>query len=191
MELHCIRHATTIENLKGIYQGRADGTVIDEQLAALALLRFDATRFDAIHVSPLARCRDTARALGIVGWSPEPRLAERDLGIFEGLTPAECAAQHADAFRAFLAFDADFRIPNGESRAQHLARTREWLRDVARHARVLAITHGGTIDFLYRMARGIDLHGGEKIFSASNASLSRFDVRGTDVVLLGYDEPLA
>src|SRR5262245_54885996 len=147
MELHCIRHGTTVENLRGIYQGRADGTVTREQLAALARVRFDVTRFDAIDCSPLARCRDTARALGIVEWNPEARIAERDLGIFEGLTSNECAVRHPDAFRAFLAFDADFRIPSGESRAEHLDRTREWLRDVARHERVLAITHGGTITF--------------------------------------------
>jgi hypothetical protein len=39
-------------------------------------------------------------------------------------------------------------------------------------------------------ARGIDLHGGAQIFSASNASLSAFNVRFPDVELVAYDTRL-
>ena len=66
----------------------------------------------------------------------------------------------------------------------------EWLQELGSLRRVLAITHGGTIDFLYRMAQGIDLHGGTKIFSASTASLSTFDVRLPRVELIAYDRRL-
>jgi broad specificity phosphatase PhoE len=191
MELHCLRHGLTVENAKGIYHSRADGVLTTEQREALGHVCFEASRYDAIYCSPLGRCRDTASALGIDAWIADARIVERDFGIFEGLTADECARANPEAFRAFQALDAEFRIPGGESRAEHWARTLDWLRAIAVHERVLAITHGGTIDFLYRLARGVALHGGGKIYSASPASLSRFEVRWPSVALLGHDEPLA
>ncbi len=187
MRLDCLRHGLTIENTKGIYHGRADGVLTEEQVRSLATARFDASGYDAIYCSPLGRCRDTANALGISAWIPESRIAERDFGIFEGLSASECASRYQNEFMAFQRFDADYRIPGGESRAQHLARTVEWLREIADMRRVLAITHGGTIDFLYRVARGIPLHGGERIFSGSAASISSFEVEWPNVVLIRYD----
>jgi hypothetical protein len=41
---------------------------------------------------------------------------------------------------------------------------------------VLEITHGGTIDFLYRMATAQPLHGGNRIFAGSHVALSRFEL---------------
>jgi len=100
---------------------------------------------------------------------------------------SECEARYPDEFRTFQRFDADYQIPEGESRAENLARVVDWLQEAHRYQRVLAITHGGTIDFLYRMATGIELHGGARIYSASNASLSVFKVRWPQVELVAYD----
>jgi 2,3-bisphosphoglycerate-dependent phosphoglycerate mutase len=190
MRLYCLRHGLTIENTKGIYHGTSDGTLTDEQRAALANVRFDASRYDAIYCSPLGRCAETARALGIQSWVTDARITERNFGIFEGLSRSECEARFPDEFRAFQRFDEHYQIPKGESRAQNLARVLEWIQAIRRHQQVLAITHGGTIDFLYRMARGMDLHGGSEIFSASNASLSSFNVDWPQVELVAYDARL-
>ena len=187
MELHCLRHGLTVENTRGIYHGTTDGTLASEQIEGLRRVRFDAAGYDAIYCSPLGRCRDTARALGIGTCIVEPRISERRFGIFEGLSSAECERRFPEEFNAFLRFDAAYQIPEGESRAQNLSRVVEWLRGIATHERVLAITHGGTIDFLYRMASGIDLHGGSQIFSASNASMSSFSVQWPQVQLISYD----
>ncbi|TVR95318.1 MAG: histidine phosphatase family protein [Trueperaceae bacterium] len=191
MRLSCIRHGRTVENEKGVYAGASDGVLTDEERARLAGVRFDAAPFDAVYCSPAGRCVDTARALGIRRWTVEPRIAERDFGVFEGLSGAECEARYPDEYRAFLRFDAESRPPNGESRAEHLARVVAWLRAIRGHRHVLAITHGGTIDFLYRMARGLELHGGPRVFSASNASVSTFAVRGPDLELVEFDARLA
>ena len=165
----------------------SDGTLTLAQRAELEAVHFDASSYDAIYCSPLGRCVDTARALRIPRWSLEPRITERNFGIFEGLSHSECERRFAAEFAVFQRFDAHYQIPGGESRAQNLARILSWLQDAAAHQRVLAITHGGTIDFLYRLGRRIDAHGGGQIFSASNASLSVFDVRFPDVELVVYD----
>lgn len=187
MQLDCLRHGLTVENVRGIYHGRADGVLTEHQVHSLSTVRFDASGYDAIYCSPSGRCRDTANALGILAWISEPRIAERDFGIFEGLDASECASRYQSEFMAFQHLDADYRIPGGESRAQHWTRTVEWLREISGMRRVLAITHGGTIDFLYRVSSGISLHGGERIFSGSAASISSFEVNWPDVALICYD----
>jgi probable phosphoglycerate mutase len=191
MELHCLRHGITVGNVQGCYQGFCDSALTDEQRAAFSAVGFDASVYDAVYCSPRGRCRDTARALGINSLIDEPRLAERHFGVFEGLPRAECEQRFPAEFAAFQRFDADYQIPQGESRASNLARVLDWLEEAAAYGRVLAITHGGTIDLLYRMATSSPLHGGATIFAASNASVSRFEVCWPKLQLIAYDVPVA
>lgn len=174
----------------GIYHGTTDGTLTAEQKDELARIRFDVSRYDFIYCSPLRRCVETAQCLRIQGCTADVRIAERNFGIFEGLTAPECAARYPEEFASFQKFDAEFEIPSGESRKDHLERIVVWLQEACSYQQVLAITHGGTIDFLYRMASGMDLHGGSRMFSASNASLSTFDVHWPRVELTFYDHRL-
>jgi broad specificity phosphatase PhoE len=87
---------------------------------------------------------------------------------------------------------ADFVIPGGESRAQHLERVVSWLREVSEgHRNVLAVTHGGTIDFLFRLGTGRPLHGGDQVFAGPPAALSVFAVSWPTVEVLMHGRPLA
>jgi broad specificity phosphatase PhoE len=190
MDLHCLRHGLTCESVKGVYHGASGGTLTGEQRAALSALRFDTTAYDAIYCSPLARCVETASALRIPAWLADERLVERHFGIFGDLSPNECVTRYPVEFGRFREFDEWYQIPEGESRAQHLARTVGWLQDIAHHRRVLAITHGGTVDFLYRMARGLPLHDGTEAIKVSNASLSTFRIDWPVVELLSFDAVL-
>ena len=102
----------------------------------------------------------------------------------------ECKQQYPNDFSRFMSFDGNFIIPNGESRAHHFERLCSWLRDISTFSNVLAITHGGSIDFLYRLGTNIPLHGGDRIFSSNNATLSIFEVNFPDVRLIDYSAPL-
>ena len=193
MILHCVRHGATASNLAHRFNDSEDEPLLPEQVTALRRVPFDADAYDVVHVSPLCRSIETAEALGVASWVLEPRLAERRLGHFQGLTPDACATRHAASFAAFSRFDADYVIPGGESRAEHLARVLEWLEETCRFTsgRVLAVTHGGVIDFLYRIATEHPLHGGDRIFAGENASLSSFEVHWPRVELLEFSTPLA
>ena len=193
MRLTCLRHGITTDNVAHRFNGHRDDSLTVQQAKALRQVRFDRSAYDAVYSSPLRRCIETARCLGIEAFAEDARLMERNLGVFEGLTNAECEERHAEAFAAFRKFDADYRIPRGESRAEHLARTMSWLSDVAHHSTALAIAHGGTLDFLYRMATGHPLHGpgeGFGIFATANAALSVFEVNGPRVELVEWDKRL-
>jgi probable phosphoglycerate mutase len=192
MLLHCIRHGITASNLAHRFNDSEDEPLLPEEAAALRGALFPTDGYDRVHISPFRRCVETAAALGIRGGVLEPRLGERRLGHFQGLTSVACAALHAESFAAFRRFDADYVIPGGESRAQHLARVLEWLEETYRTAsdRVLAVTHGGVIDFLYRIGTGHSLHGGARIFAGDNSSLSSFDVAWPSIELLEFSRPL-
>jgi broad specificity phosphatase PhoE len=193
MLLHCIRHGLTPSNLAGRFNDSEDESIDASAVEALKPLNIEASAYDRVYVSPMRRCVETAEHLGLKGWTVEPRIAERGLGVFQGLTPSECQTLVGDPFDAFSKFEAEPAIPEGESRGAHLARVKAWLEEVSKsgHSRVLAITHGGVIDFLYRMSGAHPIHGGERIFGGENLAISSFEIDWPHVKLLGFSEPLA
>lgn len=189
MQLDIIRHGLTVSNRAHRFND-SDDDPLAEPVTGVTI---DPLAYDQVFVSPALRCQETARGLGLTIWRDEPRLLERRLGVFQGLTPDQCREQHGPAFAAFQAFDADFVIPDGESRAQHFQRISHWLDEVAtsgaRH--VLAISHGGVVDFLYRLGSGLPLHGGSTIFGGDNLGRSRLARVDGAWRLLAHSEPLS
>jgi 2,3-bisphosphoglycerate-dependent phosphoglycerate mutase len=191
MILHCLRHGASVANLAHRFNPE-DDPLHESAVAALRSIGPLTGAYDRIDVSPLPRAVRTAQLLGLAGWTLEPRITERRLGVFTGLTAAECAERHRRAFADFHRLEAEPAIPMGESRGEHLARVTAWLEEVSSGGadRVLAVTHGGVIDFLYRMATGRPLHGGEDIFGGENLGLSAFELAGPDVRLIAFSTEL-
>jgi broad specificity phosphatase PhoE len=190
--LHCIRHAVTPSNLAGRFNDSEDESIHPSAVEVLKTLAVGDGAYDRVYVSPMRRCVETAEHLGLRDWTLEPRIAERGLGVFQGLTPNECQTLYGEPFDAFQRFEAEPAIPQGESRGAHLARVKDWLEEASRAGldRVLAITHGGVIDFLYRLSGAHPVHGGERIFGGENLALSSFEVDWPRVRLLGFSETL-
>lgn len=191
MKVSCIRHGITADNVQGIFRGLGGSGLTEEQGEELDSIAFDGSAYDAVYCSPSARCKETAQGLGLSSFLEDPRLVERNFGVFDGRSVPECQQAFPDEFVAFQRLEADFVIPGGESRAQHLERILSWLRDVSSvDENVLAVTHGGTIDFLYRLGTDHDLHGGDHLFAGPNVGLSVFEVLWPDVTLVTYGEAL-
>ena len=186
MRVSCLRHGVTELNVRGVFSGIGEEGLTEDQRRDLGAIQFDASGFDAVYCSPAPRCKETARSLRLPQHIEEPRLAERHFGIFEGLTVEQCRQFHPAEFEAFQRLDANFAIPGGESRAQHLERVVEWLSEVSDYRHVLAVTHGGTIDFLYRLGTDVAVHGGDQLFAGPNAALSEFEVSWPAVSLLEH-----
>ena len=55
---------------------------------------------------------------------------------------------------------------------------------------MLAVTHGGVIDFIYRMASGHPIHGGEDIFGGENLGLTAFELTWPEIRLLAFSTEL-
>lgn len=191
MWLHCVRHGETPLNAAGVFSGWGDEGLTELHESRLASLDFDSAGHEAVYCSPAFRCKETARCLRLPSYIEEPRIVERHFGVFDGLSVSEVQEKHPEELAAFRRLDADFTIPGGESRAEHFARVEEWLLEISqKHRQVLAVTHGGTIDFLYRLGTDGVLHGGETVYAGPNAGLSIFEVSWPDVRVVEHGVPL-
>jgi len=145
-----VRHGETDWNADGRLQGQTDRPLSDygrEQARQLAE-DLQGEGFDAIYSSDLSRARETAEIVGgRLGLRVEldPDLREKDWGNWEGLTSVE---------RDRVEFV-------GESTEAHQERTLRALRRLSeRHpgdARILVVTHGGSMRRVQASALGLAL----------------------------------
>ncbi len=144
-----VRHGETDWNTEGRLQGHTDRPLSEygrEQARRLAE-ELDGEELQAVYASDLARARETAEIVGERLGLPvvlDPDLREKNWGSWEGLTPAERDR-------------VDFV---GESTEQHAGRMLRALRRIAeRHpdARVLVVTHGGSMRRVQTAVLGLAL----------------------------------
>jgi broad specificity phosphatase PhoE len=153
------RHGETAWNALGKLQGHTDIELNDtgrEQARVLAAGLGEAA-ITSVWTSDLARARETgaivASALGLAAPTIEPELRERKFGVFEGLTRAECEAQHPAAWRDWVAQIGT--PPGAESRVDAIARLGRALARIAAVAEgrrgliddgaILVVSHGGAM----------------------------------------------
>ncbi|BDA49893.1 probable phosphoglycerate mutase GpmB [Coccomyxa sp. Obi] len=188
-------------NATGTEQSRAlaDRLVSENSLmASLAkqLVRTDplapdlACPITAVYSSDLRRAVQTAtaaaEALGL-NVVLEPMLRERHLGVLEGLTGKEAAAQQPAAWSALRCGRPDARIPGGgESEADLTARAVAGVEAVAaRHPgqKVAVFTHGGVLATCYKHAVGHDYPG-----KLVNCAINRVRVEGQKWAVLDWGD---
>ncbi len=155
--LYLARHGETDWNATMRWQGHTDVPLNETGRAQARALaeRLHGAGIGVAVASDLSRAHETARIvaaeLGIAVAHLDPGLRERQYGVFEGLTRAECEAQHAEAWAAWLATRA---APPGaeptdafrERLAAALARAA--LEVPPLEAPALVVTHGGAMRVL-------------------------------------------
>ncbi len=179
--LLAIRHGETEWNSQGRFQGHLNSALNREGRAqAEALGEYLAgERFDLLLSSDLGRALQTASAIAMRTGHEivvEPRLRERRMGIFQGLTPAEVQARYPEEYARFRTHDPDYIIPDGESTRQLFERSVACFTELAtRHAglTLATVTHGGVLAMLYRHARAMPLEA-PRDFSLHNTGVNRF-----------------
>lgn len=156
--LALLRHAPTTWNQARRLQGRADVALADDSAAVLRSRRLppDVTGFRSL-VSPLKRCRETAKLLGLTP-TLDARLIEMDWGDYEGRTLSDLRQRFGADFDLNERRGLDFRPPGGESPRDVQARVRPLLAEIAAAAQpTLAVTHRGVIRAIYALARDWDM----------------------------------
>ena len=174
-----VRHGQSEWNAAGRWQGRADVALDDAGRRQAAEAALVLGTFDGIWASDLQRAQLTAMIIGeIIGIGPilvDPRLAETDVGPWEGLTQREVE----EGWPGFL---AERRRPDGfEPYDDAAARMVEALRHIAAHHRggeVLVVSHGGVIRAARRLLGAADAR-------LPNLSGSWFEVDADDRVRAG------
>jgi broad specificity phosphatase PhoE len=117
-----VRHGTTENNEKNIWQGRADhplnGTGRNE--AELLAEHLQSEAFEIIFHSPLTRALHTAEIIGKkhqAVYQSLPELIEMDLGDFDGMSHADILENHFEEHQRWI-WDVTAPIPGGESFCQ-------------------------------------------------------------------------
>jgi broad specificity phosphatase PhoE len=163
-----VRHAETIWNATGRWQGHGDPPLSERGVAQANALAQELAReaIDVIIASDLRRAAETAAILGRArGLRPllNPRLRELDLGDWEGLTRDQIACTAGDVLRRFDAGDLDVRPGGGESLREIDQRARSAVRelvDAHPDRRLVVVTHLGVIRTLLGESWGFGVGAG-------------------------------
>ena len=152
MLFYCSRHGETAFNAEGRVQGQLDIPLSkngQQQSKALASA-LSLEPLDAIVVSPLRRALETAEAIATELQLPlkiDPRLAEINAGIFQGLNWDEIVIKYPNEATLWKSGDPDFVIPEGESRRTLMLRGQAAFETIQanNHTHVAVIAHGGLL----------------------------------------------
>ena len=166
-----IRHAETFWNREHRIQGHLDSKLTPEGIAQAeaCAFRLKGERIDVVVASDLERVRHTADILTKGRALPlklDASLRERCFGIGEGLTYTEVDGKYPQMFSKTGLVDAEFTLPDGESRAAFHARVKGAIERLA-HLHpgkcLLVVTHGGVLGVIYRWLKDMPVAGANTI----------------------------
>jgi probable phosphoglycerate mutase len=200
-----LRHARTAWNAERRFQGQADPPLDDvgrSQAYEVAPL-VAALRPDLLVSSDSARAMQTASALGEVAGlqvRAEPRLRERGLGHWEGLTREEVAVAYPDEYADWMA-GRDVSRRGGETRTAVAERARAAFADLPDVPISVLVTHSATAMALTNALLGIpqevhplgplaNCHWTELYLEASQIHPSAWRLRGHNLGPPGTVVPL-
>ncbi len=149
LEVCLVRHAESVSNAKGVWQGHGDAPLSDRgRTQTDALERVLAKEhYDLVISSDLTRAADTARSAG-GRLELDPAWREIDVGDWEGMTMEEVVEQFPEQIAA-LRERRVFAVGGGESWPEVFARADRALRVLRDRmpdgGRVIVFTHGGII----------------------------------------------
>lgn len=176
-----VRHGETNWNVERRLQGHTDVDLNERGIAQAAqmakAIKAINLQFDVLYTSDLQRAAKTANAIeklfntkAIVDSS----LRERHLGVLQGITTEEAPQFDAELWKSHISRDIDQELRGGESIAQLAQRVQKALEKIRlQHLgqTILMVSHGGTLDMMYRLASNQALDA-ERAISVPNASLN-------------------
>ena len=150
MNIYVTRHGETDYNLAGRYCGGTDVPLNGTGLAQARELAKSLTRltFDAVVASPMLRARQTADivcAALSMNYVVYEQFAERNVGVYEGLTRDEVRARYPELWNRQCTQKPDDAPDGGETLRQAYARIDDGmakLRAVYGDKTILLICHG-------------------------------------------------
>lgn len=160
-----VRHGETPASIRTLFVGATEVDLTDtgrDQARAVAM-RLRHVRIDALYVSPLRRCLQTAAPIADstgLKVRTEPLIRECDFGEWEGLSGADVVQKDAEGLRQWLAEDSH-SSHGGESWAQLGERVWSWWLEASERHReetICAVTHGGPIRSLLRQSLRAPYH---------------------------------
>lgn len=168
-----VRHAESIANTLGIYQGQT----YDTDLSALGLKQADRLAKKAYELgikkvvtSPLRRCYQTAIAVSKLIECPvavDARLIEISHGDWEGMSKEWIAQYYPELYRTWKSRPQEVVFPQGESLQNVWERIDNLLQDSLLEENTMLVTHDAVIRVINCVSEGIDKFWVQELDSAS------------------------
>jgi len=176
-----VRHGETNWNAERRMQGHIDiplnaNGISQAERLANALIRVKYS-FDVIYSSDLERALHTANAVAralSLDVQITPRLRERNVGKLQGLLLAEAPVLLPEIWQRHIARELDHDLGGGESIRTFHQRMQDILElflNEHRGQSVLAVSHGGSLDMIYRIVTQQALDA-ERVAVVPNTSLN-------------------
>jgi len=176
-----VRHGETNWNAERRMQGHIDiplnaNGISQAERLANALIRVKHS-FDVIYSSDLERALHTANAVAralSLDVQVTPRLRERNVGKLQGLLLAEAPVLLPEIWQRHIARELDHDLGGGESIRTFHQRMQDILElflNEHRGQSVLAVSHGGSLDMIYRIVTQQALDA-ERVAVVPNTSLN-------------------
>lgn len=164
MNIYIIRHGQTNANLKGAYYGRLDIPLNAKGIKQMKRLRpaLENIVFDRVYSSDCSRTLESLKLCGNDLYQQvqiDPRLAEIDFGVFEGMTYKEIANTYPKLTSEWQANWKGFCPPDGESFTDFYHRVVLFWEEILTSPRdnILIMAHSGTIKAIYCYILGSNL----------------------------------
>ena len=185
MKLIFVRHGKDDERFRGGWSEQdltAEGIKQAKQLAVH--IRENAGEYGIVHIlaSDLPRTVTTAEcvaeALGME-IRTEQRIREINNGELAGMPNETARERYPGLFFSALGMDESY--PGGESPRAFFLRIKEWFWEFCAACRggegnILIVTHGGVINVIYHLVKGIAWSNQNRAFQAANCSIHILNV---------------
>jgi probable phosphoglycerate mutase len=176
-----VRHGETNWNAERRMQGHIDiplnaNGIFQAERLANALIRVKHP-FDVIYSSDLERALHTANVVAnalSLAVQTTPQLRERNVGQLQGLLLSEAPVLLPEIWQSHIARDLDHDLGGGESIRAFHERMQGVLEQLLRQHRgqsILAVSHGGSLDMIYRIVTQQALDA-ERVAVVPNTSLN-------------------
>ena len=190
MKVYFVRHGKDDENFRGGWSNLGLVPEGVEQARQLAKhLKENNTEYGIKRIisSDLLRAKETTEILAEGLTLPvitDAGLREADNGSLAGMRNEEVLEKYPGLFWSTL--EPDESYPNGESPNQFYARIKEWFEDFLKECResdgnALVVTHGGVINVVYHLVKGMEWSNQEKPVSVANCSVHVLDVERMEI----------
>ena len=186
-----VRHAETVSNISGTWQGQTDSPLSDRGRLQVAHLRerMDGHGAGLLVTSDLGRTRTTGEAIGsgesLANWR------EFDLGTWDGMRPEEIKERFPEIDRIRFG-SGDFQPEGGESFSDFKIRVRAAFDTLAARLsdddHAIVVTHGGVIQTVLGMLLRVTDQ--STVLVPSNASLTTIRLNGDDIQVSVFNDDL-
>lgn len=163
-KIYLIRHAESVANTMGIYQGQTydtDLSALGKNQAKALAQKFKSIQIGQIYSSPLKRTKQTAQEIAeATGLEIEIdlNLLETNHGDWEGMSKEEIKKTYNGKYEGWLTNPADVYFPRGETFCETVARAEAFLTSTIFDENTLVVTHDNIVRSMLAIIDGKEIN---------------------------------